>query len=55
VDELGNLEDAVKRAKNIAGISAANLVQYQQRIDLADIFRFLGKSEAPVLKVDLGM
>jgi len=55
VDELGNFEDAVKRAKNIAGISAANLVQYQQRIDLADIFRFLGKSEAPVIKVDLGM
>ena len=35
VDELGNFQDAVKRAKLIAGIGNANLIQYQQRYDLA--------------------
>jgi len=42
-------------AKTIAGISSANIVEYQLRYDLSDIFRFLGKSDAPVIKVDLGM
>src|SRR5213075_2367619 len=55
VDELGNFQDAVKRAKLIAGIGNANLIQYQQRIDLSDLFRLFGKSETPVIKVDLGM
>jgi protease-4 len=55
VDELGNFEDAVKRAKIIAGISRANLVQYQQRFDLSDIFRLFGQSEGRVVKLDLGM
>ena len=56
VDQLGNFQDAVKRAKTIAGISTANIVEYQLRYDLSDIFRLLGKSEKPpVIKVDLGM
>src|SRR5262249_5357844 len=55
VDELGNFEDAVKRAKNIAGITSANLIEYQQKYDLSDLFRFLGQSDAHTVKVDLGM
>jgi protease-4 len=55
VDELGTFEDAVKRAKNIAGISKANLIEYQQRFDISDLFRLFGKSESKVVKVDLGM
>jgi len=55
VDELGTFEDAVKRAKNIAGISKANLIEYQQRYDISDLFRLFGKSEGKVVKVDLGM
>src|SRR2546426_5724766 len=39
VDQLGNFEDAVKRAKRIAAISDANLVEYQQRYDISDLFR----------------
>ena len=30
------------------------LVQYQQVFDLSSLFRLLGKSEAPKLKIDLG-
>jgi protease-4 len=55
VDELGNFDVAVKRARTIAGISEANLVEYQQRLDISDIFRMFGKSDAKVVKVDLGM
>jgi protease-4 len=55
VDELGTFEDAVKRAKSIAGISKANLIEYQQRFDISDLFRLFGKSESKVVKVDLGM
>jgi len=57
VDQLGNFEDAVARARTLAGISAANLVEYQQRYELSDLLRLFGKSEGAnqVIKVDLGM
>jgi protease-4 len=58
VDQLGDYQDAVERAKAIAGIRSANLVQYQQRYDFSDIFHLFGQSgqaESRVIKVDLGM
>ena len=56
VDELGIFRDAVDRAKKIAGIHGdVNLVQYRQRYELSDFFRLFGKSQTPVIKVDLGM
>jgi protease-4 len=55
VDELGSFQDAVKRTRKLAGIADANLIEYQQRFDLSDLFRLFGKSDARVVKVDLGM
>jgi protease-4 len=55
VDQLGTFEDAVEHAKKVAGIASANVVQYQQRYDLADLFRLFGKTDSKVLKVDLGL
>lgn len=55
VDELGTFDDAVKRAKSIAGVGKANLVEYQQRFDLSDLFRLFGQTESKVVKVDLGL
>ena len=55
VDQLGNFQDAVKRAEKMAGISDANLVEFQQRYDISDIFRMFGQTEGRVVKVDLGM
>ena len=55
MDELGTFDDAVKRAKNIAGIRNANLIEYQQRFDISDLFRLFGQTEGKVVKVDLGM
>jgi len=31
------------------------LIEFQQRYDFGDFLRMFGKSEAPVIKVDLGM
>jgi protease-4 len=55
VDELGTFDDAVKRAKSIAGIRNANLIEYQQRYDISDLFRLFGQAESKAVKVDLGV
>ncbi len=55
VDELGDFDDAADRAKEIAGVSEANLVEYQVRYDLSDFFRMFGKTDAHGVKVDLGV
>jgi protease IV len=55
VDQLGGFDTAVERAKKIAGIGKANLVEYQQRFEISDLFRLFGKSEGRVLKVDVGI
>jgi len=55
VDQLGDFKTAVDTAKRVAGISEANLIEYQQRYDFSDLFHLFGKSEAPVVKVDLGI
>ena len=55
VDELGTFEDAVKRTKNIAGIREANLIEYQQRFDLSDLFRLFSQTDSKAVKVDLGL
>jgi protease-4 len=55
VDQIGNFEDAVKRAQKLAGIPKANLIEFQQRFDLSDIFKVFGKTQAPAIKVDLGV
>ena len=55
VDELGNFDAAVKRAKSIANITSANLIQYQQPFDLGSLFRLFGQTESRTVKIDLGM
>ncbi len=55
VDEVGNFDDAVGRVKKLTGIGKANLVQYQLRYDITDLFRLFGQTESRVVKVDFGM
>jgi protease-4 len=55
VDEIGSFEDAVERARNIAGIRDANLVRYQQPFDIANLFHLFGKAESRGIKVDIGV
>ncbi|MCX6922879.1 MAG: signal peptide peptidase SppA [Verrucomicrobia bacterium] len=55
VDQLGTFDDAVKRTKEIAGIGNANLIEYQQRYDISDLFRLFGQTESKAVKLDLGL
>jgi protease-4 len=55
VDELGNFDTAVERARALAGIRDANLVQYQQPFSLGNLFRVFGQSESRAVKLDLGL
>ena len=55
VDELGDFETAVDRAKDLAHIKEANLIEYRLRVDFGDILGIFGQSESRVIKVDLGI
>jgi protease-4 len=58
VDELGDFDDAVEKAGDLAGLGKderVNLIEYQPRRDLSDLLRVFGKSSTPALKVDFGM
>lgn len=55
VDELGDFDTAVERAIDLAGELDANVIEYRQIIELADLFRLFGQSEPATVKVDLGV
>jgi protease-4 len=55
VDELGSFEVAVQRAQKLAGVRRANLVEYRQRVDFAELLGLFGQSESRVLKLELGL
>lgn len=55
VDELGDLNTATQRAKKLAGITEAALVEYRPVLDLSTLFRFLVRSEPARVKVDMGL
>ncbi len=55
VDELGNFDTAVAAAEKLAHIEDADLIEYRQPFDLSNIFRLLGKTESPAVKIDLGL
>ena len=55
VDELGNFDTAVERARELARIHDANLVQYERPFDLGNLFRLFGETESHAVKIDLGV
>jgi protease-4 len=55
VDQVGNFDDAVATTRTLTRIAKADLIQYRLRRDLSDLFRLFGKTEAPVVKLDLGV
>jgi len=56
VDELGDFDKAVERAKKIAKIGNANLIEYRERYDISDLFSMFGQSSsAHDIKLDLGV
>jgi protease-4 len=55
VDELGTLEDAYARARRLAGIGEADIVKYQQHLNLGDFLRIFGGESSRAIKIDLGI
>ena len=56
VDQLGDFDDAVNRAKAIANIHSASLVEYRQRYDISNLLSLLGQSsQAHEIKLDTGL
>ena len=55
MDELGNLDTATDQALSLTGIPDADLIQYRQPLNLANLFQLFGKSEAKAIKIDLGV
>lgn len=54
VDQLGNFDDAVARAKKIANIDESNLIEYRERYDLSNFLSMFGQSgEAHDIKLQL--
>ena len=55
MDQLGSFDDAIAKAKELGGIEDANVVEYRQRNELAELFGLFGKSESRAIKIDLGL
>ena len=57
VDEIGDFDDAVKRAEQIANHgNDANLIEYREHYDISDLFSMFGQSSASHdIKLDLGV
>ncbi len=56
VDQVGDFDDAVERAKRIAHFDDANLIEYRERYDISDFLSMFGQSgSAHDIKLDLGL
>jgi len=55
VDELGNLDTAIKRARELSGVSDASVVRYQVPFNFGSFFGLLGQAKDPGVKIDLGV
>ncbi|MGE4182103.1 MAG: signal peptide peptidase SppA [Limisphaerales bacterium] len=55
VDELGDFSVAVDRARKLAGIKDARLIQYLRPPSFGSLFRLLGSSHDARVEVDLGI
>jgi protease IV len=56
VDQLGDFDAAVERALEIVHLKDANLVEYQERYDIANFLSMFGQSgQAKTVKLDVGV
>jgi protease-4 len=57
VDQLGDFDDAVQKAEDIANDgNKANLIEYRERYDISDLLSMFGQSgKAPTIKFDFGV
>jgi protease-4 len=56
VDQLGDFDDTVDRALEIAHLKSANLVEYRERYDLSNFLSLFGQSsQSHDIKLNLGV
>ena len=55
VDELGNFEAAVSRARKLCGVADANLVRYEEPFGFGNLLGLFGKSDTGAVKIELGL
>lgn len=55
VDELGDFSVAVDRARKLAGIQDAKLIQYLRPPSFGSLFKLLGSSQETRIQLDLGV
>ncbi len=55
VDEVGNFKAAAARARKLAGVDRANVVQFRPPVDFFRFLRLFGKAETRGVKIDLGV
>lgn len=56
VDQLGSYDDAIAKAEELGKVlESANVIEYRQRNDFAELFGLFAQSESRGLKVDLGL
>jgi protease-4 len=56
VDQVGDFDDAVERAKRIVHFDDANLIEYRERYDISDFLSMFGQSgSAHDIKLDIGL
>jgi protease-4 len=52
VDQLGYVEDAFAKARELGGAAGARVVRYKRPLTLGSLLRMFGDSRAPSIKVD---
>lgn len=55
VDELGDFDDAVAKAKQLGGITEANLIRYEAPRRYGSLLRLLGEAGDTKIQLDLGV
>ena len=55
VDQLGEVEDAYAKAKELGGAAGASIIRYEAPFKLGRILRLLGKSDAGKSKVEVNL
>jgi protease-4 len=55
VDQLGDFDDAVAKAKDLAGITEADLIRYDAPRRLGSLLRLLGEAGDAKVEIDLGV
>ncbi|HEX8311947.1 MAG TPA: signal peptide peptidase SppA [Chthoniobacteraceae bacterium] len=53
INQVGEVEDAYAKARELAGAPDASVIRYESRLRLRQLFRMLGKSDNAKIEVDL--